>query len=447
MTLNMTVAQAGVYCADLQILVKDSSLESRESERILALLQQAGPCVETPGEGLFYLEASALIRLYRNEEGIIAKVREVLKTVAYPIMIGIGSNKLIARIAAHLSSKGECISVPAGEERDFLAPLRVDHLQLPVETVKKLHELGIRTIQHLSRFPPHELTLRFGDEIIALAKYARGEDPSLFLPERLNTIRMVRRILDFPLFSRTLLLECLKEMFDELLEPLRRGSEGGKGLNVIFFCQDGSSQTVTLRLDNPSGSASMFCRQATVSLESITVSDGVIEILVVLTERVRLDGEQLDLQSSRTIDSTPSQKVAKDLSDRGLYSMFGNKSKLPEERFTLNSFSSRGKKSTEEQKDKDKFADFTLHSRAGMRLLSTPKASTIETQAGRLLAVYIKGKRYAVVNQRGPWRLSGGWWSRGFERLYYDVETSKHQSILVFYDLQESTWYLQGVFD
>ncbi len=444
-SVNMTVAQARVYCADLQVFVRDLDLEEQEVERILSLLQQVGPCVEVSDDGVFYIEISGLMRLYRDEEGVIAQLLRVLKPIEYPFMIGIGCNKLIAGIAARVSSVGGCITVPPGKEREFLDPLYVTSLQLPDETALKLHELGIRTINDLSKFPSHEITLRFGDEVVALAKYARGEDPSLFLPERLSSIRTSRRILDFPIISRTVLLAFLKELFEELLGPLRAVSEGAKALTIICYCQDGSSQTLPVKLDNPTGSTMLFCRQVAVSLESLNVSDGISEILVVLTGPARLTGEQLDLDSRK--NNSGSNGCAHELTERSVYAITPMQRNLPEERFTLTDPNISPVSPKQEIEKNGQQTYYTMHPLVGMRMLSEPKASTIETKSGRLLAVYIKGKRFPVLNQKGPWRLSGGWWSRGFERLYYDIETSRHQSLLVFYDLEESTWYLQGVFD
>ena len=43
--------------------------------------------------------------------------------------------------------------------------------------------------------------------------------------------------------------------------------------------------------------------------------------------------------------------------------------------------------------------------------------------------------------------LSGGWWSRVFNRKYYEIATDDCRRYLVFHDEENSLWYLQGVFD
>ena len=258
---------------------------------------------------------------------------------------------------------------------------------------------------------------------------------------------MSRFTFEFSITTRTILHEYLKEMFEELLKPLRQTSEGGKTINVICYCSDGSSIVVPVSLDNPTTLSVLFHRQAEVCFEQVNLTGGITEIVMVLTESVMLKAEQLELDS-RTGSRCPiPERMMQNLFEKAVYAITPISRSLPEDRYSLAALTPQNKRKSGENVAQEKFANYTSRPVSGMRLLSEPRVSTIEAQDGRLLAVHIKGKRYAILNQRGPWRLSGGWWSKGFERLYYDIETIKHQSLLVFYDLEGSAWYLQGVFD
>jgi|GEM_PF-1492319 len=47
----------------------------------------------------------------------------------------------------------------------------------------------------------------------------------------------------------------------------------------------------------------------------------------------------------------------------------------------------------------------------------------------------------------GPFRLSECWWERPVERDYYQLASVSDGLLLVFHDLREGHWYVQGIFD
>jgi len=47
----------------------------------------------------------------------------------------------------------------------------------------------------------------------------------------------------------------------------------------------------------------------------------------------------------------------------------------------------------------------------------------------------------------GPFRLSESWWERPVDRDYYQLMDRAGGLMLVFRDLCDGRWYLQGVFD
>jgi protein ImuB len=47
----------------------------------------------------------------------------------------------------------------------------------------------------------------------------------------------------------------------------------------------------------------------------------------------------------------------------------------------------------------------------------------------------------------GPFRLSESWWEHPVERDYYQLVDNAGALLLVFRDMRDGCWYLQGVFD
>ena len=52
----------------------------------------------------------------------------------------------------------------------------------------------------------------------------------------------------------------------------------------------------------------------------------------------------------------------------------------------------------------------------------------------------------AGVACAGPFRLSESWWERPVERDYYQLAGGS-ELLLVFHDLRDGRWYVQGIFD
>ena len=53
------------------------------------------------------------------------------------------------------------------------------------------------------------------------------------------------------------------------------------------------------------------------------------------------------------------------------------------------------------------------------------------------------------VSQRaGPWRLFGEWWGeRCFARDYFDVELSDRGVYRMYHNLEDDSWYVDGIYD
>jgi DNA polymerase-4 len=111
------------------------------------------------------LEAAASIRArVRSEIGIAASV-------------GIGVNKMVAKVAADQSKPDGLLEVRPGTEAAFLAPLPLRNLPMLGPTLeKRLHRLGVKTLGEVAALPPSVLTSLFGRQGRILAQRCRGID-------------------------------------------------------------------------------------------------------------------------------------------------------------------------------------------------------------------------------------------------------------------------------
>ena len=84
-----------------------------------------------------------------------------------------------------------------------------------------------------------------------------------------------------------------------------------------------------------------------------------------------------------------------------------------------------------------------------VRALRPPVAAEVRTQHGRPEWIRSAVASGRVVQLAGPWRTTGGWWSREqrFAYDYFDVQTSDGSVARLRFDHLERRWQIDGVYD
>ncbi len=161
----MPLAQARKLCPNAIFIVSGHGRYQEFSKKVLAMLRKYAPVVEAASVDEFYLDMTGCDRLHGNMFAVATRIKtKVREKLGLPASIGLGSNKLIAKIATTLCKPEGLLWVFPGEETLFLAPLPVACLPgIGHHTRRRLQELGIRTIGDLSRFPPSLLATVFGE--------------------------------------------------------------------------------------------------------------------------------------------------------------------------------------------------------------------------------------------------------------------------------------------
>jgi DNA polymerase-4 len=172
----MPLARAQKLCPGAVFVVSRHGRYAEFSREVRSILQTYAPAVEAASVDEFYLEMTGCERLYGNLFDAAAGIkRQIREQLGLPSSLGLGTNKLIAKIATNLCKPDGLLWVFPGEEASLLAPLPVSHLPgVGQRTRDRLHEFGIRTIGDLSRFPPALLSAVFGAWGRQMSERARG---------------------------------------------------------------------------------------------------------------------------------------------------------------------------------------------------------------------------------------------------------------------------------
>ncbi len=126
-----------------------------------------------------YLDLSGAVHLYPSPQWVANAIKkDVYLRTGVTLSVGISNTKTTARIASGLKKPAGVVCVPAGQEKEFLAPLAVDVLPGVGRSAKeRLLDLRIFTVGALACLPKMVLEQLFGKNGINIWNYANGIDP------------------------------------------------------------------------------------------------------------------------------------------------------------------------------------------------------------------------------------------------------------------------------
>lgn len=146
------------------IVVKGTRGEySRYSRWGTEIIAAKAPLFEKASIDEFYLDLTGMDKYFDPYKWTIDLREEIMNTTGLPISFGLASNKLVAKIATNEAKPNSYLQVPAGMERAFLAPLKVNKIPgVGDHMYQSLRAIGIETIDDLARQSADFLESQFG---------------------------------------------------------------------------------------------------------------------------------------------------------------------------------------------------------------------------------------------------------------------------------------------
>jgi DNA polymerase IV len=174
----MPLRQAGRLCPHGIFLPVDGAKYQAVSRQVMAVLRRFTPLVEPVSIDEAFLDVTASRRMFGDGEAIGRQVKVAVRAdVDLTISVGVGTTKLVAKIASDLQKPDGLVVVEPGTEEEFLAPLAIGRLWgVGAKSAAALREYGVRTIGDLAALPDDLLVRRFGKYGAALGERARGID-------------------------------------------------------------------------------------------------------------------------------------------------------------------------------------------------------------------------------------------------------------------------------
>jgi DNA polymerase IV len=174
----MPSSRAHRLCPDVIFIPPDFRRYARESEKIFAIYREFTPIVQAVSIDEAYLDVTDHLGAHRTATALAREIRRrVREERGLTVSVGVGPNRLVAKIASDFDKPDGLTVVPPAKVQAFLDPLPVRRLHgVGPATERALAALGVATVADLRARPLEELSSRFGRHGRTLYEFARGID-------------------------------------------------------------------------------------------------------------------------------------------------------------------------------------------------------------------------------------------------------------------------------
>ncbi|MFT4024546.1 MAG: DNA polymerase IV [Flavihumibacter sp.] len=159
----MPMRKAKQLCPAMTIIPATRGAYSHYSRLVTDLIAENAPVFEKASIDEFYVDLSGMDRYFNPLAWTIALRQQIIDKTSLPISFGMGSNKMIAKIATDAAKPNGYLFVEPGKEQDFLDPLTVNKIPgVGAQTYRDLLQIGIETIRELRTSNPDLLARQLG---------------------------------------------------------------------------------------------------------------------------------------------------------------------------------------------------------------------------------------------------------------------------------------------
>jgi DNA polymerase IV (archaeal DinB-like DNA polymerase) len=167
-------------CPEAVYLPPNFPLYIKVSDEIMAIARRYAGKFEQWGIDEAFLDVTDKVKDYSEAEALARQIKQEIKEKErLTCSIGVGPNKLVAKVASDFQKPDGLTVVREEEVEVFLAPLPVRKLLwVGRKTEAKLKTLGVNTIGDLARYDASALTSMFGVMGLQMHLMAQGVDRS-----------------------------------------------------------------------------------------------------------------------------------------------------------------------------------------------------------------------------------------------------------------------------
>ena len=180
-----TLYQAKKKCPNLKVYPPNYIFYKKMSDSMLNLIGKYSPDIEQMSIDECFLDYTPVKHLYGDEVEFAYKLKkEIYDTLGFTVNIGIGNNKLCAKMASDFSKPYKVHTLYENEVSEKMWPLQVDELfGIGKKTALKLHNLNINTIYDLAHTDSNFLYKYFKNQAYEMILSANGNGSDVVISD------------------------------------------------------------------------------------------------------------------------------------------------------------------------------------------------------------------------------------------------------------------------
>ena len=466
-----SVAHAHAVFGDLRVRVASPALEQAARAALLdaalSFSPRAALARRAPGayaaEAAVYLDASGVTSLFpqgrrprsepkaseveRAERGWATALVARAERLGLPAAVAVASSRSVAHLAARRLPSGDSLVLPPGSETAFLAPLPIDLLDPDDTLAEALTRFGVRTVRDLLKLPRRGLTARLGPSVLRLIARVRGEETEGPLPVPAAG-RLAEAIdLEFPIDRLEPLIFVLRGLLSRLRDRLEARHLACSDLFLTLDLEGGERDARRIGVAAPTLDLRVLVRQTRHVLETHPPAAPVVGAALESEGRpARTD--QLDLFRPPGPHPAVLGRTLAELESLCGSGRIGAPRAADDHRpdaFGLHPFQPGRAAAQRPTADPAEPPRTPL----AVRALRPPVPADVSVIRGRPERIRSAVANGEVVRLAGPWRTTGGWWSREQRFAYdsFDVQTGDGIVARLRFDHIRKVWHIDAIYD
>jgi DNA polymerase-4 len=246
----MPAARARRLCPHGIYLPPDFPYYREASREVMALVRACSEQVEVIGLDEAYLDLSGLPAPHAEMRRL---VHQIATQTGLNCSIGIGPNKLVAKVASDADKPRGFVILSSAQARERFAQSPPGLIPgIGPKTAERLRRSGLDTLAKLAGAAPEQLAARFGPRFsAALQSRARFEDDSPVTEERKVVSESRETTFDYDIADAAKLEDVLERLTEQLCSALVRQERRGRTIGIKVRLDDFSTHTRARTLAEP----------------------------------------------------------------------------------------------------------------------------------------------------------------------------------------------------
>ena len=302
-------------CPYLNIYPPNHSLYKIFSDKMYDYLSQYSPYIERYSIDECFIDYTKCQTLFGDPIKLAYKIKDEIKNkLGFTVNIGIGNNKLCAKMASDFEKPNKVHTLFQNEVKNKMWPLPISELfMIGKQTAKKLKELNINTIKDLASTDINLLERIFKKQGIMIYNFANGiDDSEVDYQESDPKSVSTSTILSYNYSNKNDILKELKNLSLETGIRLRNKNLYASTISIWIKYKDFTKISKQIKLNNSTNNDHDIYDNAVKLFNQIWNSNPIRGICVGVSNLTSNNVRQLDLFSKeKEIDNNLQETIDK----------------------------------------------------------------------------------------------------------------------------------------